>query len=109
MVSVLQNTCGLTLGREKGHFSEKTCVTSKSRDFSRKFERNVLCLFQRFVTSMSSIVGPLIIRVKGRDPFNQNSDRSDRDFWSTSKGGPFFQNGPNLSIEFWTGIFGNFG
>ena len=26
----------------------------------------------------------------GRDPFNQNSDRSDREKWSTSKGGPIF-------------------
>ena len=26
----------------------------------------------------------------GRDPFNQNSDRSDREKWSTSKGGPVF-------------------
>ena len=25
-----------------------------------------------------------------RDPFNQNSDRSDRENWSTSKGGPVF-------------------
>ena len=29
--------------------------------------------------------------VKGRDPFNQNSDRSDREKWSTSKGVPVFQ------------------
>ena len=27
---------------------------------------------------------------KGRDPFNQNSNRSDRKKWSTSKGGPVF-------------------
>ena len=26
----------------------------------------------------------------GRDPFNQNSNRSDREKWSTSKGGPVF-------------------
>ena len=26
----------------------------------------------------------------GRDPFNQNSNRSDRKKWSTSKGGPVF-------------------
>ena len=26
----------------------------------------------------------------GRDPFNQNSNRSDRENWSTSKGGPVF-------------------
>ena len=31
------------------------------------------------------------IRVaNGRDPFNQNSDRSDREKWSTSIGGPVF-------------------
>ena len=30
--------------------------------------------------------------VLGRDPFNQNSDRSDREKWSTSKGGPVFSN-----------------
>ena len=28
--------------------------------------------------------------VNGRDPFNQNSNRSDREKWSTSKGGPVF-------------------
>ena len=28
--------------------------------------------------------------IKGRDPFNQNSDRSDREKWSTTKGGPVF-------------------
>ena len=26
----------------------------------------------------------------GRDPFNQNSNRSDREKWSTSKGGPVY-------------------
>ena len=29
-------------------------------------------------------------RNHGRDPFNQNSNRSDREKWSTSKGGPVF-------------------
>ena len=29
-------------------------------------------------------------RDQGRDPFNQNSNRSDREKWSTSKGGPVF-------------------
>ena len=29
-------------------------------------------------------------RFLGRDPFNQNSNRSDREKWSTSKGGPVF-------------------
>ena len=28
--------------------------------------------------------------INGRDPFNQNSNRSDREKWSTSKGGPVF-------------------
>ena len=28
--------------------------------------------------------------ITGRDPFIQNSDRSDREKWSTSKGGPVF-------------------
>ena len=28
--------------------------------------------------------------LSGRDPFNQNSNRSDRENWSTSKGGPVF-------------------
>ena len=28
--------------------------------------------------------------VSGRDPFNQNSNRSNREKWSTSKGGPVF-------------------
>ena len=30
------------------------------------------------------------VYLMGRDPFNQNSDRSDREKWSTSKGGPVF-------------------
>ena len=30
------------------------------------------------------------IRNRGRDPFNQNSDRSDREKRTTSKGGPVF-------------------
>ena len=32
--------------------------------------------------------------IQGRDPFNQNSDRSDREKWSTSKGGRFFETFP---------------
>ena len=43
VISVVQNTRGSTLGREKGHFSKKTCVRSKPRDFSRKFGRNGVC------------------------------------------------------------------
>ena len=45
----------------------------------------------------------------GRDPFNQNSSRFDREKWSTSKGGPVFPVGPNRFIEFWTEISGSFG
>ena len=37
------------------------------------------------VESIHSAIG-----VKGRDPFNQNSDRSDREKRTTSKGGPVF-------------------
>ena len=43
----------------------------------------------------------------GRDPFDQNSDRSDRKKRTTSKG--LFPVGPNRSIEFWTEISGKFG
>ena len=51
----------------------------------------------------------------GHDPFNQNSDWSDQEKWSTSKGGSwtsFFKTflvGPNRSIEFWTKISRNLG
>ena len=31
-----------------------------------------------------------VCAIGGRDPFNQNSDRSDREKWTTSKGGPVF-------------------
>ena len=34
--------------------------------------------------------------------FNQNSNRSNREKWSTSKGAPVFSVEPNRSIEFWT-------
>ena len=30
--------------------------------------------------------------IVGRDPFNQNSNRSDQEKWSTSEGGPVFSN-----------------
>ena len=43
VVSVLPNTCGSTLGREKAHFRGENSVTYKSQDFSRKFERNSVC------------------------------------------------------------------
>ena len=33
---------------------------------------------------------PSELVTSGRDPFNQNSDRSDQEKWSTSKGGPVF-------------------
>ena len=32
----------------------------------------------------------VLLRIYGRNPFNQNSDRSDWEKWSTSKGGPLF-------------------
>ena len=37
----------------------------------------------------SGILG-VVSRILGRDPFNQNSDRSDREKRTTSKGGPVF-------------------
>ena len=40
--------------------------------------------------SLTSPAGPLPFLDPGRDPFNQNSNRSDRQKWSTSKGGPVF-------------------
>ena len=43
VVSVLQNTRGSTLEREKAHFREENSVKYKSHDFSRKFERNGVC------------------------------------------------------------------
>ena len=42
------------------------------------------------MTKEVTIAGNLVPRVRGRDPFNQNSNRSDRETWSTSKGGPVF-------------------
>ena len=30
------------------------------------------------------------VPIKGSEPFNQNSDKSDREKWSASKGGPGF-------------------
>ena len=48
----------------------------------------------------------------GRDPFNQNSDRSDREKWSTSKGGLIFSKLFRLDWTYplsWTEISGNFG
>ena len=70
----------------------------------RPFSRQKMVAIRKF---------PPRISYSGRDPFNQNSNRSDRENWSTSNGGPiFFETflvGPNRSIEFWTEISGNFG
>ena len=43
VVSVLQNTCGSTLGTERAHYSGNKSVRSKSQEFSRKFKRNSVC------------------------------------------------------------------
>ena len=54
-----------------------------------------------------------VTKTFGRDPFNQNSDRSDRERWSTSKGGPVFSKLFRLDrtdpLKFWTEISGNVG
>ena len=42
-VSVLQNTRGSTLGRERAHYSENKSVRSKSQEFSGKFKRSGVC------------------------------------------------------------------
>ena len=39
---------------------------------------------------LTEIFFPLVLDVRGRDPFNQNSSWSNREKWSTSKGGPVF-------------------
>ena len=40
------------------------------------------------LSNLSDVYG--LHQLIGRDPFNQNSNRSDREKWSTSKGGPVF-------------------
>ena len=42
-VSVLQNTRGSTLGRERAHYSDNKSVRSKSQEFSRKCKRSRVC------------------------------------------------------------------
>ena len=43
VVSVLQNTCGSTLGRERAHYSENKSGRSKSQECSGKFKRSGVC------------------------------------------------------------------
>ena len=51
VVSVLQNTRGSTLGRERAHYSENKSVRSKNlKNFPENSRER--CLFQRFVTSI---------------------------------------------------------
>ena len=50
-----------------------------------KFQLSPDCL-----TMSISLFWEEFCSVSGRDPFNQNSNRSDREKWSTSKGGPVF-------------------
>ena len=48
---------------------------------------------QSEVKRLESVPQPLTLALTvtlGRDPFNQNSNRSDREKWNTSKGGPVF-------------------
>ena len=45
---------------------------------------NKVCVNGRFCNVSESL------SYLGHDPFNQNSNRSDREKWSTSKGGPVF-------------------
>jgi len=55
-------------------------------------EISVLNSMDRFdpTGKVSKKTGPPFEVDHGRDPFNQNSNRSDREKWSTSKGGPVF-------------------
>ena len=55
-------------------------------------DRNMSSLVQSNADlgSDASSVWNFHARFEGRDPFNQNSNRSDRENWSTSKGGPVF-------------------
>ena len=43
VVSVLQNTHGLALGRVRAHYSENKSVRGKSEEFSKKLKRSGVC------------------------------------------------------------------
>ena len=43
VVSVLQNTHGLALGRVRAHYSENKSVRGKSQEISKKFKRSGVC------------------------------------------------------------------
>ena len=43
-----------------------------------------------FIYTVNLRSGPILAVLIGRDPLNQNSDRSDRENRTTSKGGPVF-------------------
>ena len=68
--------------------------TSSTKRENRKFhvvvvqrrQRNV----QKSVLHVPSCCFANLNQDYGRDPFNQNSNQSDREKWSTSKGGPVF-------------------
>ena len=51
---------------------------------------------------LARVFSPTTLKWSPRSLFNQNSNRSNREKWSTSKGAPVFSVGPNRSIEFWT-------
>ena len=50
---------------------------------------SVFCFLTYHVLSSVTEVFSPVNENMGRDPFNQNSNRSDRKKWSTSKGGPW--------------------
>ena len=55
------------------------------------FDASILKELEAFVTSLSAVSQKVTqVQHSGRDPFNQNPNRSDQEKWTTSKGGPVF-------------------
>ena len=79
---------------EKERENCRHVFTSSTKRENRKFhvvvvqrrQRNV----QKSVLHVQSCCFANLNQDYGRDPFNQNSNQSDREKWSTSKGGPVF-------------------
>ena len=75
----------------------KNCI-SLSQSQSRNFFMYIITRYNQiypffFIFPLPSLFAQSLVQGHTyfwRDPFNQNSDRSDRENWSTSKGGPVF-------------------
>ena len=94
VVSVLQNTRGSTLGRERAHYSSNKSVRSKSQVFSRKFKRNTFCFNDLWRVLFSLIRSRFCLITQRSSPTNGRTHSNHIPFpiWANHSYGSIFWN-----------------